>query len=56
METVLNIEVSVLESCPYREVGLYIYFTNISEGTVFLLQGLAYNDEVKLRGYNLKYE
>ena len=43
METVLNIEVSVLERCPYREVGLYIYFTNISEGTVFLLQGLAYN-------------
>ena len=32
----------------------YIYFTNISKGTAFLLQGLTYNDEVKLRRYNLK--
>ena len=29
---------------------IYIYhFTNISEGTVFLLQGLTYNEAVKLR-------
>ena len=27
---------------------------NISEGTAFLLKGLTYNDEVKLRRYNLK--
>ena len=30
--------------------GIYIYnFTNISEATAFLLQGLTYNEEVKLR-------
>ena len=28
--------------------------TNISEGTAFLLEGLTYNEEVKLRRYNLK--
>ena len=33
---------------------IYICFTNISEGTAFLLQGLTYNDEVKLRRYTLK--
>ena len=27
--------------------GIYISFTNISEGTAFLLQGLTYNDRVK---------
>ena len=27
---------------------------DISEGTAFLLQGLTYNDKVKLRRYNLK--
>ena len=35
--------------------GIYIYIlTNILEGTVFLFQGLTYNEEVKLRRYNLK--
>ena len=34
--------------------NIYIYFTNISEGTAFLLQGLTYNDKVKLRCYSLK--
>ena len=29
-------------------------FNNISEGTAFLLQGLTYNEKVKLRRYNLK--
>ena len=34
--------------------GIYIYnFTNISEGTAFLLQVLTFNEEVKLRRYNL---
>ena len=33
----------------------YVYIsTNISEGTAFLLEGLTYNEEVKLRRYNLK--
>ena len=31
-----------------------VFFTNISEGTAFLLQGITYNDKVKLRRYNLK--
>ena len=30
-------------------IYIYIFFTNISEGTAFLLQGLTYNDEVRLR-------
>ena len=36
--------------------NIYIYFTNISEGTAFLLQGVTYmhSDGVKLRRYNLK--
>ena len=34
--------------------NIYIFFTNISEGTAFLLQGLKNNEEVKLRRYNLK--
>ena len=34
--------------------GVYILFTDISEGTAFLLQGLTYNEEVRLRPYNLK--
>ena len=29
--------------------GIYIYFTNISEGTAFLFQGLTYKEEVRLR-------
>ena len=29
-------------------------FTNISEGTAFLLQGLTYNEEVKLKVWKLK--
>ena len=28
--------------------NIYIFFTNILEGTAFLLQGLTYNDEVTL--------
>ena len=35
-------------------IYIYIYFTNILEGTAFLLQGLTYNDEVKLRRNTLK--
>ena len=35
-----------------REYKFFV--TNISEGTAFLLKGLTYNDEVKLRRYNLK--
>ena len=35
--------------------GIYIYiFTNISEGTAFLLHGLSHNEEVKLGRFNLK--
>ena len=34
--------------------NIYFSFTNISEGTAFLLQGLTYNDKIKLRRYNLK--
>ena len=34
--------------------NIYIFFTNISEGTSFLLQGLTYSDGVKPRRYNLK--
>ena len=30
-------------------IYIYIFFTYISEGTAFLLQGLTYNDEVRLR-------
>ena len=37
-----------------RNSCIYI-FSNISEGTAFLLQGLTYNEEVKLRRYNLKW-
>ena len=33
---------------------IYISFTNFSVGTAFLLEGLIYNDKVKLRRYNLK--
>ena len=33
--------------------GIYI-FTNMSEGTAFLFEGLTYDIEVKLRRYNLK--
>ena len=35
------------------QTGICIYFY-ISEGTAFLLQGLTYYEEVKLRRYNLK--
>ena len=35
-------------------VGNVYIFNNISEGTAFLLQGLTYNEKVKLRRYNLK--
>ena len=38
----------------YSRKYIYIFFTNISEGTSFLLQGLTYSDGVKLRRYNLK--
>ena len=39
----------------YGREYIYIYIlTNILEGTVFLFQGLTYNEEVKLRRYNLK--
>ena len=31
-----------------------IFFTNISEGRAFLLQGVTNSDGVKLRRYNLK--
>ena len=31
-----------------------VLFTNISEGTAFLLQGLTYSVGVELRRYNLK--
>ena len=34
--------------------GIYTYFTNISEGTAFLFQGLTYKEEVRLRRFNLK--
>ena len=30
-------------------IYIYIFFTYISEGSAFLLQGLTYNDEVRLR-------
>ena len=36
------------------QLGMYIFVTYISEGTVFFLQGLTYYDKVKLRRYNLK--
>ena len=32
----------------------YIFFVANSEDTVVLLQGLTYNDKIKLRRYNLK--
>ena len=35
-------------------VGNINIFTNISEGTAFLLQGVTYGDGVELRRYNLK--
>ena len=34
--------------------GTYTFFTNISEGTALLLQGLTYSVGVELRSYNLK--
>ena len=37
----------ILQSGIY--IYIYIFFTNISDGTAFLLQGLTYNDEVRLR-------
>ena len=37
----------------YSREYIYIYFY-ISESTAFLLQGLIYYEEVKLRRYNLK--
>ena len=33
--------------------NIYIFFTNISEGTAFLLLGVTYSAGVKLRRYNL---
>ena len=45
---------STILKVTFTEIGVYISFTNISEGTAFLLQGLTYNDKVKLRRCNLK--
>ena len=36
------------------QLGMYIFVTNVKEGTAFFLQGLTYDDKVKLRRYNLK--
>ena len=43
-----------LRSGIYHKYKVFRLSTNILEGTAFLLQGLTYNEEVKMRRYNLK--
>ena len=48
--TQLYVEISNKRSkVDFKVENIYIFDTNISEGTAFLLQGLTYSDKVKLR-------